>query len=135
MEPRIHTITLGVKDLKKSTRFYRDGLGLPQFQGPPPEEVTFFQLKGAWLALFPRGDLAKDANVPAEKTGFPGFSIGHIVGSPKEVDRMLEKAASLGAVITQPGKKQPWGGYSGYFKDLDGYLWEIVWMEKPFPIE
>jgi len=124
-----------VKDLKKSTAFYRDGLGFPHHKGPSEDEIVFFSLKGSWLALFPREELAKDANVPAKETGFPGFSLGHVVDTAEEVDELLTKAISLGATITLKAKRQPWGGYSGYFSDPDGYLWEIVFMDRPLPFD
>jgi catechol 2,3-dioxygenase-like lactoylglutathione lyase family enzyme len=125
MEPRITLVTLGVTDLERSVRFYRDGLGLPLRDGP--EGVAFFETRGTWLSLFPRHALAEDAGVPAEGSGFPGFALAHNVGSPDEVDRTLAQAVGAGARLVRPGKKAFWGGYSGYFADPDGFLWEVAW--------
>ena len=125
MEPRISLITLGVADLERATAFYRDGLGLPvhgNFEG-----VTFFNLKGAWLSLYPREELAADARVGAEGSGFSGFAIAHNVRSKAEVDATLALAEKAGARITKPAQDAVWGGYSGYFADLDGFQWEVAW--------
>ncbi|MDQ3812396.1 MAG: VOC family protein [Armatimonadota bacterium] len=125
MEPRISLITLGVFDLARSTAFYRDGLGLPttgDFEG-----VTFFKLKGTWLALYPREDLAADARVSSEGSGFSGFTLAHNVQSKDEVDAVLQQAEKAGAKILKPAQDTDWGGYSGYFADPDGYLWEVAW--------
>ncbi len=125
MEPRISLITLGVSDLARSTEFYRDGLCLPthgDFEG-----VTFFNLKGTWLSLYPRADLAADAKVSAEGNGFTGFAMAHNVKSKEEVDAVLKQAGSAGATIIKQAQDAIWGGYSGYFSDPDGYLWEVAW--------
>ncbi|MEE2704015.1 MAG: VOC family protein [Myxococcota bacterium] len=118
-------ITLGVSDREASLRFYRDGLGLPKREGP--EGVAFFETRGTWLSLYPRALLAEDATVSAEGSGFRGFSLAHNVGSPEEVDRTLEQAVDAGATLVKPGQKVSWGGYSGYFADPDGFLWEVAW--------
>jgi catechol 2,3-dioxygenase-like lactoylglutathione lyase family enzyme len=125
MEPRISLITLGVADLSRATAFYRDGLGLPvhgEFEG-----VTFFKLGGAWLSLFPRAELAADARVAAAGEGFKGFALAHNVRSKEEVNALLEQAQNAGAIVTKLAQDTDWGGYSGYFIDLDGNLWEIAW--------
>jgi catechol 2,3-dioxygenase-like lactoylglutathione lyase family enzyme len=125
MEPRISLITLGVADLSRATAFYRDGLGLPvhgDFSG-----VTFFNLRGTWLSLYSRADLAADAGFSPEGSGFAGITLAHNVKSKEEVDALLQKAQSAGAQITKPAQDTEWGGYSGYFADLDGHLWEIAW--------
>jgi catechol 2,3-dioxygenase-like lactoylglutathione lyase family enzyme len=125
MEPHISLVTLGVADLERATRFYRDGLGLPaegDFDG-----VAFFKLRGAWLSLYPRADLAADAAVAAEGSGFRGFALAHNVHSKAEVDAVLQRAASAGASICKAAQDTAWGGYSGYFADLDGFLWEVAW--------
>jgi uncharacterized protein len=132
MKPRIKVITLGVGDLEKSLAFYRDGLGLPT-QGIIGTEfedgaVVFFNMNDDLiLALYPRSALAKDARVSAGPPSPAGFSIGHIVGSKQEVDTVMEQAEQAGAKITDPAHDRFWGGYSGYFQDLDGHLWEIAW--------
>jgi catechol 2,3-dioxygenase-like lactoylglutathione lyase family enzyme len=125
MEPRISLITLGVSDLARATTFYRDGLGWPthgEFEG-----VSFFPLRGVWLSLYPRENLAADAQVPAEGSGFRGFTLAHNVSSKAEVDRVLELAVGAGATLQKAPCEAEWGGYSGYFADLDGFLWEVAW--------
>ena len=120
MQPRISLITLGVLDLTAAVKFYRDGLGFPQMDSPP--EVAFFTLNGTWLGLYPKQLLAEDAQIPAEGSGFGGFSLAHNVHSEQEVDQVLALAVNAGATLTKPGQKVFWGGYSGYFRDLDGHL-------------
>ena len=125
MEPRITLITLGVTDLERSIRFYRDGLELPMMDGP--DGIAFFETRGTRLSLYPRESLAEDATVPAEGSGFPGFALAHNVRSTDEVDRVLAQAVEAGARLLKPGQKVFWGGYSGYFADPDGFLWEVAW--------
>jgi catechol 2,3-dioxygenase-like lactoylglutathione lyase family enzyme len=125
MEPRISLITLGVSDLARSTLFYRDGLGFPTHEDF--EGVTFFKLQGTWLSLYPRTDLAADAKVPAHGSGFSGFTLAHNVRSKEEVDAVLQQAQQAGATIAKQAQEAVWGGYSGYFADPDGYLWEVAW--------
>lgn len=132
MKPRIKVTTLGVGDLEKSLAFYRDGLDLPTrgIIGTEFEDgaVVFFDVNDDLiLALYPRSALAKDARVSAGPSSPAGFSIGHIVGSRQEVDAVMEQAEQAGAKITDPAHDRSWGGYSGYFQDLDGHLWEIAW--------
>ncbi len=132
MKPRIKVITLGVNDLERSLVFYRDGLGLPT-QGIIGTEfedgaVVFFNLNDdSMLALYPRAALAKDANIPATAPSASEFSIGQNVGSKAEVDAVMQQAKTAGAHITDPARDRFWGGYSGYFQDPDGHLWEIAW--------
>ncbi len=125
MDPRITLITLGVGDLERAVSFYRDGLGLPKRDGP--EGIAFFETRGTWLSLYPRAALAEDAQVPVEGSGFRGFALAHNVASPEEVDGTLQQAVAAGATLVKPGQKVFWGGYSGYFADPDGFLWEVAW--------
>jgi len=125
MEPRISFVTLGVRDLERSTRFYEAGLGLPRLTSPPT--VTFFDLGKTWLALYPRHLLAADAGVPDDGTGFPGITLAHNVRSAPEADRLLQDVAAAGGRIVKPVQRADWGGCSGYFADPDGFLWEVAW--------
>jgi uncharacterized protein len=129
MKPVISMITLGVTDLVRAARFYEEGLGLPRY-AVDSEGVVFFELAGAWLSLFPREQLATDAKVDAEGSGFLGITLAHNVGSPEEVDAVLAQAVSAGARLVKPAEKVFWGGYSGYFADPDGHLWEVA--HNPF---
>lgn len=128
MKPKISIITLGVKDLKKSHEFYKKGLGFPVESAS--EGVVFLKLEGTWLALYPREQLAEDAMVPQEGSGFQGFSLAHNVKSKEDVDAVLNFAEQAGAKIVKPAQDVFWGGYSGYFSDPDGFLWEVAW--NPF---
>ncbi|MBM3942460.1 MAG: VOC family protein [SAR202 cluster bacterium] len=125
MEPRLSFVTLGVSDLQRATRFYADVLKLPQMPSPP--SISFFELGRTWLALFPRHELAADAGVPAAGSGFPGFTLAHNVRSAAEVDQLLAEVKAGGGRIVKPGQQADWGGYSGYFADPDGFLWEVCW--------
>jgi catechol 2,3-dioxygenase-like lactoylglutathione lyase family enzyme len=125
VKPRISIVTLGVKDLEKSTAFYREGLGLPTHGDFPG--ITFFKLQGTWLALYPRDELAADARVSAQGQGFNGVTLAHNAGSKEEVNAVLKEAEKAGAKIMKPAQDTDWGGYSGYFADPDGYLWEVAW--------
>jgi catechol 2,3-dioxygenase-like lactoylglutathione lyase family enzyme len=123
MEPRITLITLGVEDLERSTRFYRDGLGLPQ----RPGEGIFFETHGTWLALFPRADLAHDAGVSAIGSGFRGLALAHNVRTRDEVESVLAQAVAAGGRLVKPAGEAFWRGHHGYFADPDGFLWEVAW--------
>jgi len=125
MQPRISIVTLGVSDLERSKRFYRDGLGLPLKDDNP--DIAFFTLRGTWLALYPRKLLAEDATVPADGSGFCGVTLAHNVASKAEVERALAEAVKAGAKLVKPAQDVFWGGYSGYFADPDGFLWEVAW--------
>jgi catechol 2,3-dioxygenase-like lactoylglutathione lyase family enzyme len=125
MQPRISMITLGVSDLKRATIFYRDGLGWPADE--KHEGVVFFRLPGTWLALFPIEDLAADAQIPAEGSGFSRVALAHNVATQEAVAGVLQAAQNAGATITKPAQDTDWGGFAGYFRDLDGHLWEVAW--------
>jgi catechol 2,3-dioxygenase-like lactoylglutathione lyase family enzyme len=128
MEPRISLITLGVADLERSYRFYKDGLGLPTTR-TPDSGIVFFQTSGVTLALFPYNELADDVgpgwNEP--RSTFTGITIAHNVRERDQVDEVLSLAAAAGGQIVKRGAQADWGGYSGYFTDPDGYLWEVAW--------
>ena len=124
MKPRISMITLGVRDLAAAVKFYEAGLGFPRMESPP--EVAFFTLNGSWLGLYSRNALAEDATVPPEGNGFEGFTLSHNVSSEEEVEKVMSQALAAGATLVKAAQKVFWGGYSGYFKDPDGHLWEIA---------
>lgn len=124
MKPRISMITLGVHDLEKAIKFYEEGLGFPRMESPP--SVAFFTLNGTWLGLYGWDELAADAQVSAEGTGFRGFSLAHNVASEETVDAVVNQAIAAGATLVKQPQKVFWGGYSGYFKDPDGHLWEVA---------
>jgi catechol 2,3-dioxygenase-like lactoylglutathione lyase family enzyme len=132
MKPRITVITLGVDDLERSLVFYRDGLGFPT-EGIVGQEfdhgaVAFFDLEaGIRLAIFERKNLALDANINQTQPNPAEFTLGHNVRSKEEVDKVMEVVKKAGATITVPAHDTFWGGYSGYFQDPDGHLWEVVW--------
>ena len=132
MKPRITLITIGVDDLEKSLRFYRDGLGL-QTEGIIGTEfehgaVAFFDLQaGLKLALWPRKSIAHDSGLPFGNRSPTEFTLGHNVSSRAEVDSVMEQARAAGAVIVKPAHDTFWGGYAGYFQDPDGHLWEVAW--------
>ena len=138
MQARIDVITLAVGDLQRALEFYRDGLGLesPGIIGTdhagdevnPAGAIATFELGGGLiLALYPRTELAKDAKVPLGRAHSGEFSIGQLVASRAEVDDVLARAEAAGATITDHPHDRPWGIYSGYFRDLDGHLWEVIW--------
>jgi catechol 2,3-dioxygenase-like lactoylglutathione lyase family enzyme len=132
MKPRITLLTLGVDDLDRAVRFYRDGLGLKtegivgtQFEHGA---VAFFDLQaGLKLALWPRASLAHDAGLPVASRSSTEFSLGHNVSSKREVDAVMEQAKKAGAAIIKPAHDTFWGGYAGYFQDPDAHLWEVAW--------
>jgi hypothetical protein len=128
MEPRISIVTLGVEDLERSLRFYRDGLVLPTTWNAE-RGIIFFQTAGTCLALYPYAELARDiADRPTpDRPKFTGITLAHNVHEKHEVDQVLEQARKAGAKIEKPAQNASWGGYSGYFSDPDGYLWEVAW--------
>ena len=132
MKPRITVVTIGVDDLDRAVRFYREGLGL-QTEGIVGTEfehgaVAFFDLDhGLKLALWPRNSLAHDSGLAQGQPSATEFSLGHNVASREEVDVVMEQARRAGAVIVKPAEDTFFGGYAGYFQDPDGHLWEIAW--------
>ena len=132
MKPRITLITLGVGDLERAVRFYRDGLGM-RTEGIVGTEfehgaVAFFDMQaGLKLALWPRKSIAHDTGLPASRHSPTEFTIGHNVSSKGEVDAVMAQAKAAGAVIVKPAHDTFWGGYAGYFQDPDGHVWEVAW--------
>jgi predicted lactoylglutathione lyase len=126
MQARISMISLGVKDLHAAIKFYQQGLGLPRKE-PYSDEIAFFDLKGTWLGLYPWDKLAEDVTVSQEGSGFRGVTLAHNVKSKEEVNILISQAVRAGATLIKEAQEVFWGGYSGYFSDLDGHLWEIAW--------
>jgi len=141
VDARIDVITLAVADLERSLAFYREGLGLQasgvvgtQWEGDevtPAGAVVMFDLQGgSTLALYPRSELAKDAAVEPGPARSGEFSLGHVVKTRGEVDVVLAQAQAAGATLTDEAHERPWGIYSGYFRDPDGHLWEVIWSPR-----
>ncbi len=138
MKPRITMLTLGVDDLDRALEFYRDGLGLPTrgIVGKELEHgaVAFFDLQGGLkLAVWPRGDIAHDTQMPKSPHSPTEFTIGHNVSSKEEVDTVMEQAARAGARIVKRAQGTFWGGYAGYFQDPDDHVWEVAWNPQLDP--
>jgi catechol 2,3-dioxygenase-like lactoylglutathione lyase family enzyme len=125
VEPRISIITLAVADLAKSTAFYQQGLSLERVN--EMEAITLFKMGGTILGLYPRDKLAEDIGIPDGEINFPSMTLCHNVESPEAVEALIEIAVAAGATLVKPPHKAFWGGYSGYFSDLDGHFWEIAW--------
>src|SRR5262245_42747853 len=128
MKPKMAIVTLGVGDVPRAAAFYK-ALGFP-VHGREDGDHVMFGMEGTWLALFPRDALAADASVPAQGGGFSGVTLAHCVASREAVDATLAEARTAGATIVKPARDAEWGGYSGYFADPDGHLWEVAW--NPF---
>lgn len=132
MQPRIHVITIGVDDLDRSLRFYRDGLGF-KTEGIVGAEfeygaVVFIDLQpGLRLALWPRSSIAHDTGLPLSSSCAIEMTLGHNVSSRAEVDEIMRLAREAGGVVLKPAQETFWGGYAGYFQDPDGHVWEAVW--------
>lgn len=125
MDAKLDVITLGVQELERSVQFYRDGLGFPVEM--EDENYVRFATGETQLALFPQELLADDANVSADERGFPGITLAQVIESEEEIQEVLEEVEAAGGQITKPAQKAEWfDGFSGYFADPDGYLWEIV---------
>lgn len=131
MEPRVSIITLGVSDLERSYDFYCIGLGLPTTR-TPESGIIFFQTNGVCLALYPLNKLAEDVS-PGQSSvrgQFSGITLAHNTKSKEEVDALLALAEKSGGKIEKPAQDVFWGGYSGYFSDPDGYLWEVAYADS-----
>jgi catechol 2,3-dioxygenase-like lactoylglutathione lyase family enzyme len=138
MKPRISVLTIGVANLDRSLAFYRDGLGLPT-EGIIGREfehgaVAFFTLSGGLkLAIWAQDDIAHDTGLTKSPASPTSFTIGHNVARREEVDEVMDQAARAGAEIVKPAQATFYGGYAGYFRDLDGHLWEVVWNPANIP--
>ncbi len=130
MKPKISMVTLGVRDLKRSMRFYHEGLGFPLHNYNEGAGIVMFKMEGTWLALYPHDELAADATVSAQGSGFNGVTLSHNVSGRNAVDATIELALSQGAKLVKKPQEVSWGGYSGYFADPDGHLWEVA--HNPF---
>jgi uncharacterized protein len=131
MEQRLSIVTLGVADLARSRELY-ERLGWRRSMANA-EGVVFFQAGCMALALYPRPELAKDANVPSAGHGFNGVALAYNARTRQEVDSVLAEAKAAGGTILKAAQEAFWGGYSGYFSDPDGFLWEVAWNPS-FPI-
>ena len=129
MEQRLSLVTLGVADLERSIAFYRDVVGWsPE---PGPEGVAFFDLGAVVFGLYPHTDLAGEMKISEQRTGtYEGFSLAHNARSRKEVDAIFASLKAKGATILKEPEEMFWGGYSGYFADIDGHAWEVAF--NPF---
>lgn len=128
MQPRISIITLGVASLERSLKFYQQGLGFPTTKSAD-DGIIFFQMQGTCLALYPYDSLCEDASPEFKiaKPKFGGITLAHNVRTQEEVREILNQAEAVGGKIEKPAQDTFWGGYSGYFSDPDGYLWEVAW--------
>lgn len=129
MKNKISIITLAVQDLDRAKMFYEQGMGLE----PHPEskdEIAFYDMHGTWLSLYPRDRLADDIGITADSTGFSGVTIAHNEPNEEGVRQVIEAARKAGGMIIKEPEKVFWGGYSGYFADPDGNIWEVAY--NPF---
>jgi hypothetical protein len=129
MRLKLHLVTLGVNNFERALAFYQKGLGW-QPSSASQDDVAFFSLGGVVLALYPRDKLAEDARISPAGSGFAGITLAYNAKSQEEVDEVLQTVERLGATIIKKAEKVFWGGYSGYFADPEGYLWEVAW--NPF---
>ncbi len=129
MRQKLSLITLGVKDLRRALDFYQRGLGW-KTSSASGDDVAFFPMGGIVFALYPREKLAEDASVNPIGSGFSGIALAYNAKSQDEVDNVLQTVQRIGGKIVKPAHKAFWGGYSGYFADPDGHLWEVAW--NPF---
>lgn len=129
MRQKLNLITLGVDDFQRSLDFYEKGLGWKKSE-KSLDGLALFPLGGIILAIHPRQELAEDTTLKYQPTEFSGMTISYNAKSVEEVDDILNHVAELGATIVKPAQKVYWGGYSGYFKDLDGHLFEVAF--NPF---
>jgi len=128
MEQRISLVTLGVSDLEKAKAFYEEVIGWKASEGPPG--IVFFDLGGLVFSLYPHEELAKDYGSTSSSSTSSGFAIAHNARSREEVDAIFARLKERGATIVKEPEEVFWGGYSGYFSDLDGHKWEVA--HNPF---
>lgn len=130
MEARLSIISLGVKDLEKARKFYQQGLGFP-VADISTSEIVFLKTNGTCLALYPVDKLADDIGIEFNeyKPGFKGSTIAHNTRRKDEVDEILRAAQDAGGKVLKPASDTFWGGYSGYFSDLDGHIWEVAYAD------
>jgi uncharacterized protein len=129
MRQKFNLITLGVHDLERATNFYEKGLGWKRSPGSAGDMILY-SLGGMILGLYPRHALAEDIGIKDESSGFSGITISYNAKNEKEVDEVLKKAEKAGASIIKQAQKVFWGGYSGYFRDPEGHLFEVA--HNPF---
>ena len=134
MESRINVITLGVSDLERSFRFYKEGLGLPT-RMTPDGGIVVFATSGTRLSLYSYEKLAEDVGIhisasEKDKMKFSGITLGYCAREKVEVDKLLALAENLGGKIVKKAQNVFWGGYSGYFSDPDGHLWEVAYFDQ-----
>jgi len=130
MKSKISFIGLGVNNVEESLVFYRDILGFPTHNYTEGEDHVMFKLESSWISIYPKEKLAEDAGIPSEGSGFSGFTLAHNVKSEEEVDKLIESLRLKGVKIVKDPEKVFWGGYSAYFSDPNGYLWEVA--HNPF---
>ena len=132
MKPKVSIITLGVADLAASVSFYRNGLGLPAPNYTDGDNICFLELEGTWLSLYPRERFSEEADVTFAdpSAGTPTVTLAHNLPSREAVDSAMAEAVAAGATLVKQPEEVFWGGYSGYFSDPDGYLWELA--HNPF---
>lgn len=126
MRQKLSLITIGIKDLQRALDFYQKGLGWKP-SAAIGDDVAFFPMGGIVFALYPREKLAEDACVNSSGSGFSGIALAYNAKSQDEVDEVLQTVGQVGGKIVKPAQKTYWGGYSGYFADPDGHLWEVAW--------
>ena len=127
---RVNMVGLGVLDLEKSKKFFKDLFDWSPKDDLGGDQIAFYNMGGWFFSLYPRDKLAEDVTVSAEGSGFPGITLAHNVIKKEDVAVLLAKAESLGAKLIKPAQDVFWGGHSGYFQDLDGHYWEVAW--NPF---
>jgi catechol 2,3-dioxygenase-like lactoylglutathione lyase family enzyme len=125
VEQRFSLVTLGVDDVDRATAFY-ERLGWKQSVKDAPG-MAFFQCNGVAFGLYPRNELAKDVGIDTATPGFSGVTLAFNTRSRGEVDTVLTEVEAAGAEIVKPAEEAFWGGYSGYFRDPEGHLWEVAW--------